>query len=304
MTNSAGSFDVLLARGAELERLATGFAFTEGPVWQPQEQRLYFSDMPGDTRRSWSEEHGVSVVRHPSNKGNGLAYDSDGNLVVCEHATSRLMLERTDGSAAVLADRWNGHELNSPNDVVVGPRGDIYFSDPIYGRVPGFGIEREQDLSFQGVFRIDADGALSLATAAEEFEQPNGLCFSPDDSLLYINDTPRAEIKVFDVAPDGSLGPARVFADEIGDGDPARGVPDGMKCDNRGNIWVTGPGGVWVFDELGKRLGVLQVPETVGNLAWGGADGRDLFLCASTSLYRIRTSVRGTGLRHPAAAGA
>jgi gluconolactonase len=204
------------------------------------------------------------------------------------------MRERPDGVRETLAYHWQGKYLNSPNDVCVRSDGSIYFSDPWYGRFPGFGIERERELGWQGVFRIPPGGGqaeLELVVPEDEFEMPNGLCFSPDESLLYINDTPRAHIKVFDVSSDGSLVNGRMFFDGVGSGVIEEGIPDGMKCDERGNIWVTGPKGVWVIDAAGKHLGTIEVPENVGNLTWGGADWHTLFLPSSTSLYTVETIV-------------
>jgi len=194
----------LIDPAAEVERVATGFMFTEGPIWNKEGEFLLFSDMPGNVRRRWSEGDGVQEVMRPSNKCNGMVYDAHGNLLVCEHVTSSLVRERPDATRETLATHYRGKELNSPNDVVTRSDGTIYFSDPSYGRVPGFGIEREQDLSFQAVYRIAARGGEpELAVAEDEFEQPNGLCFSPNESLLYVNDSPRALIRVYDVQADG-----------------------------------------------------------------------------------------------------
>jgi gluconolactonase len=287
----------LIDPGAEVERLATGFTFTEGPAWNRQGEFLLFSDMPGDVRRRWSERDGVEEVMRPSNKCNGMVYDSDGNLLVCEHVTSSLVRERPDGTRETIASHYDGKELNSPNDVVTGSDGTIYFSDPSYGRMPVFGLEREQDLSFRGVYRIPAGGGeLELVVSEDEFEQPNGLCFSPDESLMYINDTPRGLIRVYDVAPRGALAGGRLFFEGIGSGVIEEGVPDGMKCDEGGNIWVTGPGGVWVISPQAEHLGVVAVPEAVGNLAWGGRDWKTLYMPSSTSLYRVATRVASARL--------
>ena len=198
----------LVEEGSGVEQLATGFTFTEGPIWHPVEQVLYFSDMPADIRRKVTLDGTVTEVRNPSFKCNGMMLDADLNLLVCEHVTSSLVRERTDGVRETLAFHWQGKYLNSPNDVTVRSDGTIYFSDPWYGRFPGFGIERARELGWQGVFRIPPGGGqdeLELAVAEDEFEMPNGLCFSPDESLLYINDTPGAYIKVYDVNADGTL---------------------------------------------------------------------------------------------------
>ena len=232
----------LIDPGAEVERVATGFTFTEGPIWNQQEGFLLFSDMPGDVRRRWSEADGVQEAMRPSNKCNGMVYDAHGNLLVCEHVTSSLVRERPGGARETLATHYRRKELNSPNDVVTRSDGMIYFSDPSYGRVPGFGLERDQDLSFQGVYRIaPGGGEPELVVAEGEFEQPNGLCFSPDESLMYINDSSRALIRVYDVVADGILANGGLFFEGVGSGVIEEGIPDGMKCDERGNIWVTGP---------------------------------------------------------------
>ena len=289
----------LVDEDAEVERVATGFTFTEGPIWSSNEDCIYFSDMPADIRRRWSETDGVKEVRNPSNKCNGMVFDAEGNLLVCEHVTSSLIRERPDGTRETVASHFRGKELNSPNDVLTKSDGTIFFSDPWYGRMPVFGVERERDLGFQGVYRVPA-GAVEaepeLLVAEDEFEQPNGLCFSPDESLLYINDTPRAQIKVFDVNPDSTLANGRMFFDGVGSGVIEEGIPDGMKCDERGNIWVTGPGGIWVIGADGEHLGTIQVPENTGNLTWGHADWRMLYIPSSTSLYRIPTKVASNRL--------
>lgn len=290
----------LIDRDAAVEKLCTGFKFTEGPIWNPREQCLYFSDMPGDVRRRWSEADGVVEVRRPSNKCNGMTYDGAGSLYVCEHATSSLVRETPDGAREVLASHWQGKALNSPNDVVTRSDGSAYFSDPSYGRMPVFGVERPQELDFRGLFRIAPDRRLHLE--ADDFDQPNGLCFSPDERLLYVNDTPRVHIRVFEVAADGALRHGRVFADGIGDGVIANGVVDGMKCDERGNIYVTGPRGIWVFDAQAKHLGVIRMPEHTANLNWGGRGWNELYCTCSTSLYRVRMKVRGNRVAYMALA--
>ena len=283
----------LVDEAVEVEQLGTGFTFTEGPIWHPRDEYLLFSDMPADIRRKWTPDGTVVEVMNPSNKCNGMTYDADLNLLVCEHTTSSVVRERPDGTRETLATHYQGKELNSPNDIVVHSSGAIYFSDPTYGRWPGFGIERDQDLDFQGVYRL-APGGGDPELLVDDFGEPNGLCFSPDESLLYINDTPNALIRVFDVQSDGSIANGRLFADRIGDGDLAKGgLVDGMKADEQGNVWVTGPDGVWVFAPDGEHLGVVEIPESVGNIHWGGPDWNWMFVPASTSLYRFKTKVSG-----------
>ena len=286
------AFRTLVDEHAPVRQLGSGFAFTEGPLWHPGDHYLLFSDMPGDVRRRW-DRSGVREVVRPTNKGNGLTYDGDLNLIVCEHATSSLARVRPDGSREVLASHFEGRELNSPNDVVVRSDGSIYFTDPWYGRMPVFGVERPRELGFQGVYRVPARGGRGepeLIVDRYLFTMPNGLCFSPDEALLYVNDTEQANIRVFDVASDGSLSGGRVFASGIKD-TLRPGVPDGMKCDHLGNVWVTAPGGLWVFGPDGQHLGRVAIPELAANFCWGGADWRTLFVCASTSLYALPVKV-------------
>jgi gluconolactonase len=285
----------LVDENANVEQIATGFTFTEGPIWMA-DGSLHFSDMPGDKRRRWHPDEGVTVLRDPSNKCNGMTLDNDGNLIVCEHVTSSVVRESPGGGRETLATHWGDKELNSPNDVIVARDGSIIFTDPTYGRMPGFGLEREQDLDFQGVYRIPAGGG-DLQLLVDDFAQPNGLCFSTDESLLYINDTDRAHIRIFDVGADHQLSNGRVFAENIGTADLAKGdLVDGMKLDERGNVYVTGPEGVLVFSPDGEHLGTIKVPEPVGNLNWGDDDWKSLYIPASTSVYRVRMNVAGNRL--------
>jgi gluconolactonase len=288
-------FEDLIDPYAPVGQVGTGFTFTEGPVWHPVDHYLLFSDMPADVRRRWDQGRGVVEARRPSNKCNGMTYDAELNLIVCEHATSSLVRERPDGRREVLALHVQGQELNSPNDVCVHSSGAIYFTDPWYGRMPVYGVERPRQLGFQGVYRVPPGGGEPrLLVDRYLFDQPNGLCFSPDERLLYVNDTVQALIRVFDLNADGSLSSPRVFASGIRS-ELEPGVPDGMKCDQRGNVWVTAPGGVWVYSPEAELLGKLRLPELVANLAWGGPDFRTLYLTATHSVYAIPTKV---GPRH------
>lgn len=281
--------EALLDENSEVERLAGGFGFTEGPVWNP-DGYLLFSDLGGDVRYRWDPQDGVTEAMRPSNKCNGMTYDADGNLLVCEHVTSSLVRERPDGTRETLASHYDGAELNSPNDVVVRSDGSIYFTDPWYGRQARHGLERPCRLGFQGVYRIPADGG-ALELLADDYEQPNGLCFSPDESLLYVDDTARAHIRIYDVREDGRVANDRTFFAGVGTAAAGEGAVDGMKCDEHGNVWVTGPGGIWVIGSGAEHLGVLEVPEITANLTWGGPDRRTLFVAASTSIYAVRTGV-------------
>ena len=283
-------FVSLVDPDAPVRQIGSGFEFTEGPIWHPVDHYLLFSDMPGDVRRRWDEAGGVREAMRPSNKCNGMTYDADLNLVICEHATSSLVRLSPDGRREVLASHFEGKELNSPNDVCVRSDGSIYFTDPWFGRMPVYGVERPRELGWQSVFRVAPDGQLHLVVDKRQFDQPNGLCFSPDESRLYVNDTTRAVIRVFDVAPDGSLSHGRLFAQGIQSSREA-GVPDGMKCDAEGNVWVTAPGGIRVYSLRGAQLGTVRIPEMPANLHWGGSEWRTLFVCATTSVYAVETKV-------------
>lgn len=281
----------IVAPDAALERLASGFQFLEGPVWLPWADALVFSDIPGDTMHRWDAATGETrVYRQPSRKANGNTLDHQGRLLTCEHATSRVMREEADGSLTALATHYGGLELNSPNDIVVKSDGAIYFTDPNFGRRPTrVGVPRPQQQPCQAVYRLEPETG-ALTSVADDFDQPNGLCFSPDEARLFVNDSPRGHIRVFDVLPGGGLSGGAVWAEARGEGP---GVPDGMKFDAAGNLTCTGPGGIYFFDPAGQCLGVLRIAEQVGNFCWGGADLRDLFICASTTLYRVRMAVPG-----------
>ena len=277
----------LLEPDAAVERLATGFLFTEGPLWHPTGHYLLFSDLAGDVIRRWGEQSGAHDFRRPSGKANGLAWDRQGRLVACEHVGRRVTRTETDGTVTVLASAYHGTPLNSPNDLVVKSDGAIFFTDPPYGLQDYYGIARAQDLPFQGVYRLGPDGALRLLV--DDFAAPNGLCFSPEEALLYVDDTERQHIRVFDVRGDGTLANGRLFFDFAAHRDEGPGAPDGMKLDRHGNLYSTGPGGVWIIAPSGEPLGLIGVPEAASNLAWGGTDGRTLFITACTSVYWLDT---------------
>jgi len=280
----------IVSPDSEIEVVATGFQFLEGPAWHTVERHLTFSDIPGDTMYRWRSDAGVTVFRVPSHKANGNTYDGQARLLTCEHATSRVVRQETDGRVTVLASHYRGQELNSPNDIVVKRDGSIYFSDPNFGRRPTrYGVPRPQQLSFQAVFRLDAHTG-DLTPVADDLDQPNGLCFSLDEKRLFVNDSPRRHIRVFDVQPDGTLANGRVWAETTGDG---VGGPDGMKLDSAGHLYCCGPGGIHVFDQDAHCLGVIRMPEQTANFCWGDDDLQSLFICASTALYRIRVQVSG-----------
>ena len=278
-----------LADLTTLERLLSGFQFVEGPAWHPGRKMLVFSDIIGDAMYCWTESGPLEVFRSPSHMANGNVWDREGRLLTCEHATSRLSRSDLDGNYEILASHYEGRELNSPNDVVVRRDGAIYFTDPNAGRGAKYGIARQQQLDFQGVFRIDpASGALTLLV--DDFLKPNGLCFSRDESLLFVNDTDRQHIRIFDVREDGRITGGLVWA-ETGGSEP--GVADGMKVDSLGNLYCCGAGGIHVFDVDGRRKGVIKIPEVPANFTWGGEALTELFVTARTSVYRMKMKVPG-----------
>jgi gluconolactonase len=271
------------------EQLGTGFLFTEGPVWHPRGRFLLFSDMPGDHLRRWSAADGVTTFRKPCNMSNGLTYDRQGRLLVCEHATSQVTRTEPDGRIVPLATHHGDRQLNSPNDIVCRSDGGIYFTDPPYGRARFYGVERPQELDFQGVYRVGPDPR-HPELLVDDFDRPNGLCFSLDEQRLFVNDTARQHIRVFDVTPAGGLRNGRVWAETRGD---KPGAPDGMKLDSAGHVYCCGPGGIHVFTPEGNLREIIEVPEYTANFAWGDDDHRALFITASTSLYRIRMDISG-----------
>lgn len=280
----------LFSRTAELELAVTGFIFTEGPAWDTVDGSLVFSDIKGNTIYRFKETDGLSVVRRPSGMSNGLTFDHEQRLVTCEHAGRRLSLyslhERT-GPIVTIVDRYKGKRLNSPNDVIVGSDKSIYFTDPIYGLVKELCTPKEQELPFQGVYKLSPDGSLTLLV--DDFAGPNGLALSPDERKLYINDTERQHIRVFDINEQSGLINGRVFAEL--DESKGAGVADGLKVDAMGNVYCIGPAGLWVFDPNGDVIGLLKIPEIASNLTWGGVDGKTLYITATSSVYRIPIGV-------------
>lgn len=276
---------------AELGVVSDQFKFTEGPIWNPYDKTLIFSDIQGDTMYKWSEATGVEVFRKPSNMANGNFYDPEGRILTCEHATSRLTRTHKDGTYEILATHYDGKELNSPNDVIAKSDGMVYFSDPMAGRTASYGIEREPDLPFKGVYRLNPD-TKELTLLVDDFELPNGLCFSLDESQLYINDTAHVHIRVFDVKADGTLDvdSGRVFAELTSD---LEGYADGMKFDSAGNLFSCGPGGVHILSADGTTLGVILIPQAPTNFNWGDDDLQTLYITAGTSVYHIRVNIPG-----------
>jgi len=279
-------FNTLVADDAVLEHVATGFGATEGPVWLGD--HLLFSDIPRSRTIRWRElPEGpeVTTYRTPTGNANGLTLDGEGRLLRCEHSGRRVTRIEHDGTETTLVDRYEGKRLNSPNDVVVHSSGAIYFTDPPYG-LPNFTEGKE--LSFHGVFRLDPNGTVTLL--AQDFDRPNGLCFSLDETILYVADTSRQHIRAFDVQADGSVTNGRIWADLTS---TDIGRPDGMKIDQQGNLYCTGGGGVRVVTPAGNIVGRILVPEQNRNIGFGGPDWRTLYMTAGAGLYRIRLNIPG-----------
>jgi sugar lactone lactonase YvrE len=283
-------FRRILPEGTKVERLGTGFQFTEGPVWNVKGGYLLFSDIPGNRIIKWTPKDGISDFRVPSGKSNGLTLDRKGRLIACEHANRRVSRMEEDGKIVTIASHYKSKKLNSPNDVVVKSDGSVYFTDPPYGLNPTFGTLEEQELPFYGVYRLSSDGD-DLRLLIDD-SVPNGLAFSPDESLLYIADTEMNHIRVFDINNDGKATNGRIFAEITGEAL----APDGVKVDSEGNVYVTGEGGVWVLNSEGRRLGIITVPELPANLCWGDEDWKTLYITARTSLYKVRLNVAGIPL--------
>ena len=298
------SFDVrdkglhdLVAADAPIARVAGGLAFTEGPVWRGN--ALYFSDIPNNRIVRWRRlPEGPELTTHATGSSNGLTLDREGHIVAAEHGGRRVVRIADNGTRTVLAEKFEGKRLNSPNDVIVKSDGSIYFTDPPYAvQIATPGAVRPEgwwkvaipgkELTIHGVYRLAPDGALHLL--ADDFALPNGLAFSADESVLYVNDSAHKHIRAFDVRADGGLAGSRILLD-MASKDP--GVPDGMKLDLQGNVFCTGPGGLWVCRADGTLLGRIILPELPANVAWG-EDGSVLFATARTSVYRIPTKTRG-----------
>jgi gluconolactonase len=283
LTAESARFWKLFDHQAKLTRVAGDFGFTEGPVWDDS-GFLYVSDEEQNKiYRVTLDGKKQEVISLGDPDGN--TYDRQHRLIDCASVLRAIIAVTPEGKYTVLADRYEGKRLNSPNDVVSGPDAAIYFTDPTLDLVKG----EQQEIPFQGVYRLDEKGSVSLLT--KDLTQPNGLAFSPDGKRFYVDDSEQRNIRVYDVAPDGSLSNGRIFGEEPGG--PHDGVPDGIKVDLDGNLYVTGPKGIWVWDAQGHHLGTIEMPEQPANLTWGDKDYRTLYITATTSVYRLRSKARG-----------
>ena len=301
------ALDQIIPKDAVIELLeADRFVWAEGPVWLPKEKALLFSDIPRNMVWKWKEGKGLEKFLQPSGYtgkepftgkepgSNGLALDKQGRLILCQHGDRRVARLTKDGKFETLADKYMGKRLNSPNDLVFKSNGDLYFTDPPYG-LPKLTEDPAKELDFQGVYRLSSKGELTLLT--KEMTRPNGIAFSPDEKTLYVanSDPKQAVWMAFPVKADGTLGKGKVFFDATKSvGTKMPGLPDGMKVDRAGNVFATGPGGVYIFSPDGKHLGTLATGVPTANCGWGD-DGSVLYITADKNLCRIKTRTKGLG---------
>jgi gluconolactonase len=299
-------FDRLVPPGSVLEKLADGHVWSEGPVWNRKGGFLLFSDIPQNAIFQWKPEGGESLFLKPAGYtgsapftgrepgSNGLTYDAQGRLVLCEHGDRRVARLEANKTKTTLADRYEGKRLNSPNDLVYKSNGDLYFTDPPYG-LPKAWDDPGKELAFQGVYRLGKEGKLTLLV--KDLRAPNGIAFSPSEKTLYVavSDPNHAVWMAYDVKADGTLGNGRVFFDATSWVKGRTGLPDGMKVDKAGNLFATGPGGIHVFAPDGTHLGSIEIAAATANLAFGGKDGSVLYITSSAAIYRVKTGTKGLG---------
>ena len=301
----AAGLDALIATDAAFEKLGDGYAWTEGPVWNQKGGYLLFSDIPNNVIRQWkpgqaiadylkpSGYNGTAPFTGPEPGSNGLTFDAQGRLVMCQHGNRRIARQEADGKITAVVDKYQGKRLNSPNDLVYHSSGALYFTDPPYG-LPKRWDDPEKELKFQGVYRLGTDGTLTLLT--DELNAPNGLAFSPDEKTLYVaqSDPEKSIWMAYPVKADGTIGPGRVFYDLTAAAKAKEpGLPDGMKVDTAGNVWATGPGGVYIFTPSAQMLGIIRTGVPTANLAWGD-DGSTLYITANKAVCRrSRTKTKG-----------
>ena len=284
LTAASPKFWNLFEHDAKLATVGSGFGFTEGPVWDPA-GFLYVSDEETNKIFRLYTEDGHKEEFVSLGDPDGNTYDRQHHLIDCASVLRAIIQLDDAGHYTVLADRYERKKFNSPNDVIIGPDGAIYFTDPTLDLPKG----EKQEIPFQGVYRLGPEGHVQLLT--KELSQPNGLAFSPNGKKFYVDDSEQRNIRVYDFEADGSLKNGRIFGEEPGG--KSDGVPDGIKVDREGNLYVTGPGGIWIWDSEGRHLGTINLPEQPANLAWGGADYGELYITATTSVYRVKTKTRG-----------
>lgn len=289
------ALDALVPAAAKIEKVAGGFQFTEGPLWFKETGNVWFSDVQGNVTRQLAPDGAVTEILRPGGYDgkdapegafigpNGMTFDKDGNVLICQHGNRRIARRNKAGVLTTLIDRFEGKRLNSPNDLVFKSDGALYFTDPPYGLTKG-DDDPKKELPFNGIYRLQG-GKLTLLN--KEMSRPNGIAFSPDEKWLYVaNSDPARKVWMkFPVNEDGTLGPGRVFADVTSE--QSEGLPDGLKVDSKGNVWATGPGGVWIYSADGKHLGTIKPTEVPANCAFA-EEGGVLWMTARTSVYRIK----------------
>jgi gluconolactonase len=296
--------DALLPKDAVVEKLGDGFAWTEGPVWDRSEKVLLFSDIPNNVIQKWKEGSGISEFLRPAGYtgsapftgrepgSNGLTFDAKHRLVMCQHGDRRIARLEAPGRFATLADRYDGKRLNSPNDLVYRSNGDLYFTDPAYG-LPKTFDDPGRELPYTGVYRLQQNGTVTLLT--KELKAPNGIGFSPDEKTLYVaqSNVDDAIVMAYPVKGDGTLEAGRILINETSEAKAGKpGLPDGLKIDTHGNLWATGPGGVWIITPEGTPIGRIDTGVPTANVAWGD-DGSMLYITANKTLLRVKTTTKG-----------